>query len=128
MSDRPESVTLIAAVSRNGVIGRNGSLPWSLPDDLKFFKRTTIGHALIMGRGTYESLPVALPGRKLIVISSTMTDPPEGVTVVRDFDEALAGGRTAGGSFAPGWRGGVDLQARAAPGHEPDPHGRRNRR
>ena len=50
-------VSLIAAVARNGVIGRAGKLPWRLPDDLKHFKRVTLGHPIVMGRKTWESLP-----------------------------------------------------------------------
>jgi dihydrofolate reductase len=60
---------LIVAIARNGVIGRNGALPWHLPEDLKHFKRTTSGHAIIMGRKTHESIGRALPKRRNIVVT-----------------------------------------------------------
>ncbi|MGZ8981819.1 MAG: dihydrofolate reductase, partial [Burkholderiaceae bacterium] len=56
-------VTLILARARNGVIGANGGLPWRLPEDLQFFKRTTMGHPIVMGRKTWESIGRPLPGR-----------------------------------------------------------------
>ncbi len=68
---RPE-VVLIAAVARNGVIGRDNSLPWHLPEDMKHFRRVTAGHAVLMGRKTWESLPERfrpLPGRRNVVLS-----------------------------------------------------------
>lgn len=61
-------ITLIAAVAENGVIGRDGDLPWRLPADLRHFQRTTLGHAMLMGRRTYESTGV-LPGRTTIVLT-----------------------------------------------------------
>src|SRR4051794_29036562 len=61
---------LIAAVARNGVIGREGQLPWRLPDDLKHFKQLTMGHPIIMGRRTFESIGKPLPGRRNIVVTS----------------------------------------------------------
>ena len=65
---------LIAAVARNGVIGRNGQLPWHLPDDLKHFKQLTMGHPILMGRRTFESIGKPLPGRRNIVVSNLMTN------------------------------------------------------
>ena len=62
-------LTLIAAVAENGVIGRGGQLPWRLSSDLQRFKRLTLGHHLIMGRRTFESIGRALPGRTTIVLS-----------------------------------------------------------
>lgn len=62
-------VAIVMARAANGVIGRDGSLPWHLPADLRHFKRITMGRALIMGRRTWESLPGALPGRRHIVLS-----------------------------------------------------------
>jgi dihydrofolate reductase len=63
------SATIVVAVARNGVIGRNNTLPWKLSSDLQRFKRMTMGHALIMGRKTYESIGKPLPGRTTIVLS-----------------------------------------------------------
>jgi len=62
-------VSMIMAASENGVIGKDNNLPWHLPDDFKYFKRTTSGHSVIMGRKTYESLGKALPKRRNIVVS-----------------------------------------------------------
>jgi len=62
-------VNLIVAWSRNGVIGRGGTLPWHLPEDLRRFKRTTIGHPILMGRRTWESIRRPLPGRRSIVVT-----------------------------------------------------------
>ena len=62
-------IIIIAAMAANGVIGNDNSIPWSLPEDLRQFKKKTLGHALIMGRKTYESLGQPLPGRKNIVVS-----------------------------------------------------------
>ena len=61
--------TLIVARARNAVIGRDNALPWRLPEDLKHFKATTLGHAIVMGRKTFESIGRALPGRRTIVVS-----------------------------------------------------------
>ena len=66
------SIKAIAAVSENGVIGKNGDLPWRLPDDLKWFKKITMGHVIVMGRKTWESLPGPLPGRENWVLSRTL--------------------------------------------------------
>ena len=70
---------IIAAVAANGVIGSSGQLPWNLPDDMRFFMKTTLGHALIMGRRTFESLDMPLARRKIIVVSRTMASVPAGV-------------------------------------------------
>jgi dihydrofolate reductase len=63
------TVTILAAVARNGVIGIGGGLPWSLPDELRRFKERTIGHVLVMGRRTYESIGRPLPGRTTVVVT-----------------------------------------------------------
>ena len=76
----------IVAMSSNRVIGRDGTLPWHFPEDLKFFKRTTLGHPILMGRTTFESIGRPLPGRQNIVLSRTM-QPREGITVIRDVSE-----------------------------------------
>ena len=76
----------IVAMSSNRVIGRDGTLPWHFPEDLKFFKRTTLGHPILMGRTTFESIGRPLPGRQNIVLSRTM-EPREGIRVIRDVAE-----------------------------------------
>lgn len=63
------TVTILAAVARNGVIGVDGGLPWHLPDELRLFKETTLGHVLVMGRRTYESIGRPLPGRTTVVVT-----------------------------------------------------------
>lgn len=78
----------IVAVSQNGVIGKNGSLPWRLPGDLKWFKKITMGHVVLMGRKTWESLPFPLPGRKNWVLSRTASS-QEGMDVLRSTDEII---------------------------------------
>ena len=73
-----EGINLIVARARGGVIGHHGTIPWRLSEDLKYFKRITMGHALIMGRKTYESLPKkGLPGRHLIIVSRTVYENEE---------------------------------------------------
>ena len=84
------SVTLVAAVARNGVIGADGGLPWHLPDDLRRFKALTMGHTMIMGRRTFESIGRALPGRVSIVVTRDADWTAPGVTVAHSVDEALA--------------------------------------
>ena len=75
-------ISLVAAMSKNRVIGRGGKIPWHLPADLKRFKELTMGHPVIMGRKTYESLGRALPGRTNVVLSRTPGfNPPDAVTV-----------------------------------------------
>jgi dihydrofolate reductase len=87
---RPPVVIVVAAAA-NGVIGRNGTLPWRLPEDLKRFKRLTLGKPCIMGRKTWDSLPKKpLPGRTNIVLTSDRAFAAEGARVVHAFDEALA--------------------------------------
>jgi len=86
----PPTLALIAAVARNGVIGAAKALPWRLPEDLKHFRALTTGHAIVMGRKTWESLPRALPGRHNIVVTRQPGYRAEGATVVATLDQALA--------------------------------------
>lgn len=83
------TVSLIVAVSSNGVIGREGGLPWYLPADLKHFKRTTMGHHLIIGRRTWEEVGKPLPGRTMVVVTRSRRFAPEGVQVARSVEQAL---------------------------------------
>ena len=84
-------VSIIAAVAENGVIGRNGKLPWHLSADLRRFKQLTMGHAIIMGRRTWESIGRPLPGRKMIVVSRQPDYRADiaGVEVTASLDDAL---------------------------------------
>ncbi len=83
-------VYLVAAVAANGVIGANGGLPWQLPEDLKHFKRLTLGHPVIMGRRTWESLGKPLPGRDNIVVSTQRGYEAPGASVAASLEAALA--------------------------------------
>jgi dihydrofolate reductase len=91
--ERP-AITLVVARAKNGVIGRDGTLPWHLPADLKRFKALTMGSVMVMGRKTFQSLPGLLPGRRHIVLTRDRDWRAEGVEVAHDADEAL---RMAGG-------------------------------
>jgi dihydrofolate reductase len=75
----------IMAMAQNRVIGVAGGMPWHLPEEFRFFKKTTMGHAIVMGRRTYESLGKPLPGRHNIILSRTM-EPQSGITVIKDLD------------------------------------------
>ena len=81
-------LALIAALARNRVIGRDHRLPWRLPADLRFFKQTTMGKPLLMGRRTWESIGRPLPGRRMIVLSRNPDYQAPGCTVARSLDEA----------------------------------------
>lgn len=82
-------IHLIAAVARNGVIGFRGQIPWRLPEDLRHFQALTMGHTVIMGRRTYESIGNPLPGRQNLVVSAKL-QPREGYQVVGSLQEGLA--------------------------------------
>ncbi len=83
-------LSLICAMAENRVIGRNNSLPWHLSADLQYFKATTMGHCIIMGRKTWESIGRALPGRTSVVITTKRDYEAEGARVVNSLDEAIA--------------------------------------
>jgi len=87
-------IVLVAAVARNGVIGRDNGLPWRLKADLAHFKRTTMGHPIVMGRKTWESLGRPLPGRRNIVVTRNADYRAEGAEVFTDIDTALAAAGT----------------------------------
>ena len=89
MSDSIE-VVLVLARAKNGVIGRDGDLPWRLPADLKHFKALTQGAPMLMGRKTFESLPGLLPGRRHIVLTRDPDWRADGAEVVRDVAAAVA--------------------------------------
>ena len=86
------TVTILAAIARNGVIGVDGGLPWHLPDDLRRFKEATLGHVIVMGRRTYESIGRPLPGRTTVVVTRKDDWRPgaEHVLVAHGIPEALA--------------------------------------
>ena len=87
---KEKTVTIIVAASENDAIGKNNDLIWSLPNDLKRFKKLTSGHCIIMGRKTFDSFPGLLPNRKHIVISKKpATSFAENIVVVKSFEDAL---------------------------------------
>jgi dihydrofolate reductase len=91
----PAGLTLVAALARGGMIGRNGAMPWHLPADLRHFKEVTLGHPVIMGRRTFESIGRPLPGRTNLVISRSKPELPEEVLLADSLGAALA--KVAGG-------------------------------
>lgn len=91
-------IVLVAALARNRVIGIDGEMPWHLPADLAHFKRVTMGHPVIMGRATFESIGRPLPGRRNLVLSRTWRDAPDGVELADSLDAAL--GRLEAGTPA----------------------------
>ena len=83
------SIEMIAAVGKNYELGKNNDLIWHFKEDMQFFKKTTTGSAVIMGRKTFESLPKALPNRRNIVISTNSAYKAEGAEVVGSIEEAI---------------------------------------
>lgn len=84
-----KSIAIIVAFAKNRVIGRDNDLPWRLKRDLRRFKKLTLGHTLVMGRKTYESIGKALPGRQTIVLSRRAGLQYEDAVVADSFDKAL---------------------------------------
>ena len=82
-------ISAIVAMATNRCIGRDNTLPWRLPADLKRFKQLTMGHSLVMGRKTYESIGRPLPGRRIIVLTRQHGYAPEGVQVAHSLEQAL---------------------------------------
>ncbi len=86
-------MTIVVALGRNGVIGRDGDMPWRLSSDLRRFKAITSGKPVVMGRKTLESIGRPLPGRDNLIVSRDPTYAPEGVTVFASLDAALDAAR-----------------------------------
>lgn len=108
----PEIIVLVA-VARNRVIGRDNQLPWHLPEDLQHFKALTVGHTVLMGRKTWESLPPRfrpLPGRRNLVVSRQAGYAADGAEVAHSLPEALRLAATADKVFVIG---GADIYAQA---------------
>jgi dihydrofolate reductase len=82
-------VVLVAAVARNGVIGHGPDIPWKLPGEQALFKAVTLGHTLVMGRTTYESIGRPLPGRTTVVLTRSPSWSADGVLVAHSFEDAL---------------------------------------
>lgn len=107
-------LSLIVAVAENGVIGDAGDLVWRLPADLKFFKRTTTGHHILMGRKTWESIGRPLPGRTMVVITRQPGYVATGCEVVGSLDAGIERARAAGETEAF-VIGGAEIYALALP-------------
>ena len=108
------TLTLIAAVARNGVIGIDNRLPWRLPADLRHFKALTLGHTVIMGRKTWESLPVnfrPLPGRRNIIVTRNGNYQAEGAAIAASLPAAVAAAEGSDAFVI----GGAELYAAALP-------------
>lgn len=109
-------LVLVAAVARNGAIGKDNALLWRLPADLQHFKRVTLGHPIVMGRKTFDSIGRALPGRRNLVVTRNAAWRHEGVEAFTSLDAALAA--AAAGQPADGTVcviGGGELYAQALP-------------
>lgn len=105
-------VYLVAAVARNGVIGARGQLPWRLPEDLRHFRKITLGHPVIMGRRTWQSLGKPLPGRENIVISRSPGFEAPGASVASSVASAIA---LCAGEAVAFVIGGAEIYAAALP-------------
>jgi dihydrofolate reductase len=88
-SDGRRRIVLVAAVARNGVIGAGRDIPWQVPGEQRLFKELTLGHTLLMGRATYDSIGRPLPGRTTIVLTRDPSWSADGVLVAHDLAEAL---------------------------------------
>jgi dihydrofolate reductase len=111
-------IAMIAGVAENGVIGVHGTIPWRIPSDMAFFKRTTMGKPIIMGRKQYETVGRPLPGRTNLVVSRKPGYQPDGVIVINDLLAALDHGKTiaaADGADEAMVIGGGEIYAAAMP-------------
>lgn len=105
-------ISIISALARNRTIGINNTLPWRLSDDLKYFKALTLGHHILMGRKTWESIGRPLPGRTTVIISRSDYPAPEGVKIAHSLQEAID---ACGLDEEIFFVGGAELYAQALP-------------
>lgn len=108
----PPRLTLIVARARNGVIGKDNAMPWKIPGEQAYFKRVTMGHPIIMGRKTWESIGRPLPGRRSIVVTRNPGFDAPGAVVVSSLDAAVAACAGATEAFVIG---GAELYRLALP-------------
>lgn len=108
--DREERESIVAAIARNGIIGADGSIPWHSAEDLRLFRKLTLGGTVVMGRRTYQSIGHPLAGRRNIVVSTTLGT-IDGVTVVPTFAEAVTAALAAPGPVH--YCGGARIYAQA---------------
>ncbi|GAW49340.1 MULTISPECIES: dihydrofolate reductase [unclassified Nocardioides] len=113
MTPGGKRVVMVAAVARNGVIGNGPDIPWKLPGEQRLFKELTLGHVLLMGRATYESIGRPLPGRTTIVLTRSPAWSADGVLVAHDLPAALALADTVDGDVMVA--GGGEVYAAALP-------------
>lgn len=113
MTSAREPLCLVLAVAKNGVIGKDGQVPWHVPEDLKHFRLSTTGHAVIMGRKTWDEVGKPLPNRRNLVVSRTADLRLEGAEVVPSLDEAIALARTT--DAEPRVIGGAEIYRLALP-------------
>lgn len=95
MSDARDPLVLVLAIGKNGLIGKDGKVPWHIPEDLKHFRRATTGHAIIMGRKTWDEVGKPLPHRRNIVVSRQPALTLPGAEVVPTLEAAIALARTS---------------------------------
>lgn len=105
-------ISIISALATNRTIGINNTLPWRLPEDLKYFKALTLGHHILMGRKTYESIGKPLPGRTTVIITRGNYPAPDGVKIAHSLQEAMDVCGTDKEIF---FVGGAELYAQALP-------------
>lgn len=108
----PKSLSVIVAMAKNRTIGVNNTLPWRIPEDLKYFKALTLGHHLIMGRKTFDSIGKPLPGRTTVVVTRNRDLKIAGCVVVHSLQEAID---ACAGDDQPFIVGGAELYAQALP-------------
>lgn len=107
-----QRISVISALAKNRVIGINNTLPWRLPEDLKYFKSLTLGHHILMGRKTYESIGKPLPGRTTVIITRGTFPAPDGVKIAHSLQEAID---VCGDDQEIFFVGGAELYAQALP-------------
>ena len=113
MPSEPRRVVAVAAYAENRVIGDHGRIPWHIPDDFAHFKAETLGHTLVMGRLTFDSIGRPLPGRRTIVVTRNRAWSADGVDVVHSFDDALVRAASLPGSTVIA--GGTQIYEQAMP-------------
>jgi dihydrofolate reductase len=113
LPSEPRRVVAVAAYAENRVIGDHGRIPWHIPDDFAHFKAETLGHTLVMGRLTYDSIGRPLPGRRTVVVTRNRAWAADGVDVVHSFDEALVRAASLPGSTVIA--GGTQIYQQAMP-------------
>jgi len=109
-----QPLAIVVAMTPDRVIGKDGDLPWHIPEDLRHFRRVTMGHAILMGRTTHESIGRALPGRTNVVITRQTDSAFAGCAVAHSIEEAIAIAR-AGGDDEPRIIGGGTIYEQALP-------------